>query len=138
MAESIKIICPNCGAKNTPDNSYCEDCGYNMKNASEHAAALFCPNGHSVSESGLRKGFCDVCGEKLVTEKPGKKCSVCGAINPESCEYCENCGHPLDEECETPPDPEERIVMPPSHTPKDPLPDIPDIMRTLTNDDMKR
>ena len=64
-------ICPNCGAKNPATNRFCEDCGYDMNKASaasKPSAALFCPNGHDVGDTSL--GFCDVCGEKLISERP--------------------------------------------------------------------
>lgn len=129
--------------------------------SSGSASALFCPSGHSVSETGRNMGFCDVCGEKLVSEmsaakpeephfdpeplvKPfpptttqGKKCPVCGTINPESGVFCEECGRALVEE-PIPFTPEEPIVVAPSCQSKAPLPDIPNIMRPLTNNDMKR
>ena len=152
--------CPNCGARNPSTNRFCEDCGYDMNKASASssapASALFCPNGHTVSEYGLSMGFCDVCAEKLVTEKPvikpvepeqvkpliptptqGKKCPRCGTINPKSNVYCEECSQAL-VEAPLPSTPEKLTVMPPSHPSRDPLPDIPDIMRPMTNDDMKR
>ena len=157
-------MCPNCGAKNPYSNRFCEDCGYDMNkdpaSRSTPATTLFCPNGHSVSETGLSMGFCDVCGEKLVSEMPvviiaepqvdrepakplpptptrGKKCPVCGMINPESGVFCEECGHALVEEA-LPPTHEESFVISPSNTSRDSLPDIPDIMRPMTNNDMKR
>ncbi len=155
-------ICPNCGAKNPSSNRFCEDCGYDMNKApassSAAASALFCPNGHAVSDTGLSMGFCDVCGEKLVTEMPavkpieihlepeplpptpthGIKCPECGTINPDGGAFCEECGHHLVEEAPLPPMPEAHIVISPSHPSKDPMPDIPDIMRPMTNNDMKR
>lgn len=157
-------VCPNCGAKNPSTNRFCEDCGYDMNKASASssvpASALFCPNGHTVSEAGLSMGFCDECGEKLVSEMPvvkpaepvfkpepvtplpptpthGKKCPKCGTINPESGVFCEECGHAL-VEAPLPPTREEPIVISPSCPSKEPLPDIPDIMRPMTNNDMKR
>ena len=153
-------ICPNCGAKNPSSNRFCEDCGCDMNkvpaSSSAPASALFCPNGHSVSETGLRFGFCDVCGEKLVSEMPavkpadvhmdpepiptpthGIKCPKCGAINPEGGAFCEECGHALTE-APLPPVSETPIVISPSHPSRSPLPDIPDIMRPMTNNDMKR
>ena len=160
MAESK--ICPNCGAKNPSSNRFCEDCGYDMNKAPASSSApvsdLLCPNGHTVSETGLSMGFCDVCGEKLVSEMPvikpvehhcglpveppptpthGKKCSVCGTINSESGVFCEECGQAL-VEAPLPPTPEDPIVISSSHPSKAPLPDIPDIMRPMTNNDMKR
>ena len=161
---SGSIICPNCGAKNPSSNRFCEDCGYDLNKApasgSASPSALFCPNGHSVSETGLSMGFCDVCGEKLVSEMSaaksieplfdpepvepqpptpasGKKCPVCGAVNPETGMFCEECGQSL-AEAPVPPVHGEPVVVSPSHHAKEPLPDIPDIMRTMTNEDMKR
>ncbi|MDO4621242.1 MAG: zinc ribbon domain-containing protein, partial [Lachnospiraceae bacterium] len=64
-------ICSNCGAKNSTENRFCEDCGYDMNMApafEKPAEELFCPNGHKVSDSSF--GFCTECGEKLVREKP--------------------------------------------------------------------
>lgn len=153
-------ICLNCGAENPSSNRFCEDCGYDMNKTpaapAAPVAALFCPNGHSIGKTGLSMGFCDVCGEKLVSEMPvveleeprldpesinpllptsthGKKCSSCGMINPESGVFCEECGHALGEE-PLPPILEET----PTYSSKGTLPDIPDIMRPMTNDDMKR
>ena len=156
-------VCPNCGAKNPSANRFCEDCGYDLNKAIPSTApkvALFCPNGHTVSDTSL--GFCDVCGEKLTSEKPepptmkttppippvdrveplvppitvpaGKKCPSCGAINPEDSLFCEECGAALAADYTDPP-----IVKPIKPVnPEHELPDIPDIMHTLTNDDMKR
>lgn len=155
-------ICPNCGAKNPSSNRFCEDCGFDMNKVtppSRPEATLYCPNGHTVSDPSL--GFCDVCGEKLtsvmpiykapdaiptsnpdadtpvppvlpVVERHGKKCPSCGALNPEDGKFCEECGAALSVIPEPVP---ETIVR---HTPIRELPDIPDIMRTLTNNDMKR
>lgn len=155
-------ICPNCGAKNPSANRFCEDCGYDMNKATSSLttkATLYCPNGHTISDPSL--GFCDVCGEKLTSVMPisksadvisasasvadapispvtpivephGKKCPSCGAMNPEDGMFCEECGAAL----AIIPEPiTESIVR---HTPIRELPDIPDIMRTLTNNDMKR
>ena len=154
-------ICPNCGAKNPTSNRFCEDCGYDMNKATSSFATgvpLYCPNGHTVSDTSL--GFCDVCGEKLTSVKPiseasgttsisdlvaddvsvvspavashGKKCPSCGAMNPEDGMFCEECGAAL---AVIPDLATESIVR---HTTIRELPDIPDIMRTLTNNDMKR
>ena len=157
--------CPNCGFSNPSSNRFCEDCGYDLNKApvsgSAPAVALFCPNGHTVSKAGLGMGFCDVCGEKLVSEMPvvvkplgslfdpppveplpptpthGKKCPACGTINPEGNMFCEECGEAL-VEAPLPPTHGESIVISPSHPSREPLPDIPDIMRPMTNNDMKR
>ena len=165
-------VCPNCGAKNPKANRFCEDCGYDMNKVSIPSATidrLFCPNGHTVSDTSL--GFCDICGEKLTSEKPvikapeptppsvpdaptpqppviveneshGKKCPACGAENPEDGVFCEECGKALTAAPVLPePSPmSEPVPAPeiPSHpTPKE-LPEIPSIMRMLTNNDMKR
>lgn len=154
-------VCPNCGAKNPSSNRFCEDCGYDLNKAaasvpvaSPPKSALYCPNGHTVGDTSL--GFCDVCGEKLTsvmpTSKPsepidipvppvlpvheslGKKCPSCGAVNPEDGLFCEECGASLTAG-------HTEGIIPPTiidRTPVRELPDIPDIMRTLTNDDMKR
>lgn len=126
MAESK--ICPNCGAQNPASNRFCEDCGYDMNKApasgSVPVSAAFCPNGHIVNETGLALGFCDVCGEKLVSQMPD--------IQPVETYFDSEMVRPL------PPTHEDPIVISPYPPSKDPLPDIPDIMRPLTNSDMKR
>ena len=156
--------CPNCGVKNQASNRFCEDCGYDMNKAPVSSfasvSALFCPNGHSVSETGFSMGFCDICGEKLLSEKPeekpaglhtdpepvmplsptlilGKEGSACGTINPESGVFCEECGQAL-VETPSPTTFEDPIEISPSRPDRDTLPDIPDIMRPMTNNDMKR
>lgn len=162
-------VCPNCGAKNPSSNRFCEDCGYDMNKASASSptpsgpkAPLYCPNGHTVGDTSL--GFCDVCGEKLTsvmptpraaesapisnpvidTPKPpvppvheshGKKCPSCGAMNPEDGVFCEECGASLAASTKPIPDEPKPIIH---HAPVRELPEIPDIMRTLTNNDMKR
>ena len=160
MAESR--ICPNCGAKNPATNRFCEDCGYDMNKASaasKPSAALFCPNGHDAGDTSL--GFCDVCGEKLISERPVvkplepvfepkpvepvvpltpthvKKCPSCGAINPEDGVFCEECGKALAKAPIPTVDPEPIVVSHVRPSEKS-IPDIPDIMRPMTNNDMKR
>ncbi len=80
----------------------------------EEAPALYCPNGHAVTNPGL--GFCDICGALLVTEVPAapaeepapavpdvpavrfvsSKCRICGTtIYDDTLEYCPNCGNLL-------------------------------------------
>ena len=148
-------ICPNCGARNPSSNRFCEDCGYDMNKSpvsSVPTAPLFCPNGHMVSNASL--GFCDVCGEKLTTVMPsfsahGKICPSCGALTPEDGIFCVECGTSLNIAPAVPiPTPVAPIPTPmpePMPAPiihsapvRRELPDIPDIMHTMTNNDMKK
>ena len=148
-------ICPNCGARNPSSNRFCEDCGYDMNKApaaSVPAAPLFCPNGHMVSDASL--GFCDVCGEKLTTVMPsiaspttprfaasGKVCPSCGALNPEDGVFCVECGSSLSIAPAPIPTPVPEPMPAPmirSAPVRRELPDIPDIMHTMTNNDMKK
>lgn len=161
-------ICPNCGAKNPSANRFCEDCGCDMNKVASSPApkvTLFCPLGHTVSNPEL--GFCGVCGEKLTPEMPvppaedtapvsnpfielpvvpptpldppaGKKCPSCGAMNPEDNIFCQECAANLTAAptATSTPGPSLKPSFRPA--PTHDLPDIPDIMRTLTNNDMKR
>lgn len=151
-------VCSNCGAKNQSSNRFCEDCGYDMNKTTSSpvpTTVLYCPVGHTVSDPSL--GFCDVCGEKLVSEKPliehepvksippvfessGKKCPSCGAMNPADGLFCEECAAELDASYETDVAPVAPVAPEPviHHAPAREIPDIPDIMRTLTNNDMKK
>lgn len=170
-------VCPNCGAKNPSSNRFCEDCGYDMNKApvstpvtSTPTVPLYCPNGHTVGDTSL--GFCDVCGEKLTSEIPspkvtaapdtgspasditpsselhiektcGKKCPSCGAVNPDDGLFCEECGAalsagPVEPVHKLVDEPMERKPVIHESPAKREIPDIPSIMRTLTNDDMKK
>lgn len=156
-------ICPNCGMSVPEDNLFCEACGTRYEKpekAPSPAAGLYCPNGHPVESS--EYAFCVICGAKLVStpaeeielpayEKPTPApaatwiCTQCGGVNEEENSFCISCGTPKGS---VPPAPNpapvvkvpaaEEVVIPVRTSPASTLPDIPDIMRPLTNSDMKR
>lgn len=159
-------ICPNCGMSVPEDNLFCEACGTRYEKtekASSPATGLYCPNGHPVENNEYT--FCVICGAKLVIapaeeieipsyDKPNPApastwiCTHCGGVNEEGNSFCISCGTPGDNVLPKPdsasvievpaaPKPE-KVVIPVRTSPASTLPDIPDIMRPLTNSDMKR
>ena len=154
-------ICPNCGKENPVANLFCEDCGVNIDSIPPNPvpggeSGYRCPNGHIVSDPTFE--FCNICGERMPRYSPTPTppppapvpgptviCPKCGAMNPAENIFCQNCSASMSEK----PSPigDIPVVSVPIETPpfipaivggERELPDIPDIMRTLNDDDMKR
>jgi len=67
------IKCPNCEAESPPGAIFCDNCGYDLRNAPLNAPQPLSPTIVSAEAGGLA-------------------CNNCGHLNPREAIYCENCG----------------------------------------------
>ena len=64
-AAKKEAVCPNCGAKTTPDSNFCLACGAKLEQPApepETPAVRFCPN--CGAQLGADSAFCPNCGTK--------------------------------------------------------------------------
>lgn len=83
--------CPDCGAENIEGAAYCEDCGSKLAMT---GAGVAQPAQQSVSAVQAETAQAQVSQESKSVVMPGgiTKCGSCGAENPSSETFCEDCG----------------------------------------------
>ena len=80
------VLCPACGAENTPGNKFCGNCGKSMA----PKKTITCQNCGSQVPEGNK--FCGNCGKPMKTENV---CPKCNAKNPLDSKFCRECGEKL-------------------------------------------
>lgn len=75
------IICARCGTHNTPDSSFCENCGAPL-------TVSHCPGCRTVIDPNA--DYCEQCGTHII----GNRCPFCGEPMSPNDFYCPECGAP--------------------------------------------
>jgi hypothetical protein len=75
--------CPDCGAENLEGAAYCEDCGSKLAPGAAPAAGSAAPAPQAPPEEAVAH---------VMTASGMIKCGACGAENPATEAYCEDCG----------------------------------------------
>lgn len=150
----------SCGNINDDDCAFCISCGSPKGSAAPAAEPETAPEAAPASGWTCSCGnvndddcaFCINCGSPKGGSAPvaapeaapaapvsGWTCS-CGAVNDDDCAFCITCGTPKGGRKPEPVGaPSDSVVIPKAASkPMSSLPDIPDIMRPLSNKDMKR
>lgn len=81
------VKCPSCGAQNTSENKFCDECGASMQPPKEQRKCPKCGAPVEVDEK-----FCTECGAPFETSKC---CPNCGAEVKEGKKFCGKCGTKL-------------------------------------------
>ena len=81
------VKCPSCGAQNTSENKFCDECGASMQPPKEQRK---CPECGALVEADEK--FCTECGAPFETPKC---CPNCGAEVKEGKKFCGQCGTKL-------------------------------------------
>lgn len=76
-----QIACPNCGAMNEPEATYCASCGSTL-------SSYLCP--HCGAEIDADADYCESCHHYI----KANVCSFCGSHMSENDAYCQECGSP--------------------------------------------
>lgn len=80
------VTCSECGATNSPDSKFCNNCGKSL--AMSSVICTSCNAQNSMSSK-----FCSNCGASLVPEKI--TCPACNAENDGKAKFCNSCGTQL-------------------------------------------
>ncbi len=89
-ADGKKVICPNCGTLNEPEEAFCVNCG--LKLVLEEPKK-YCPN--CGSENSADNVFCAKCRFAFEGDVPKKEtwiCPSCDSVNDKADLFCTNCG----------------------------------------------
>lgn len=99
------LMCPNCGAPNTPQQRFCTSCGNPLGTGAVAiprnqdaitggpASWVTCPNCQRPNRAIDR--FCTSCGHSLLAGVAGRSCSRCGTRNPAGVRFCTKCGNAI-------------------------------------------
>lgn len=75
------LVCPNCGAMNESEATYCSSCGSTL-------GSSLCP--HCGAEIDADADYCESCHHYIKSDV----CSFCGSHMSENDAYCQECGSP--------------------------------------------
>ncbi len=79
------IVCPECGASNSREDSFCGECGGSLVETKR--VILRRLSGHPEHQTTGVNG--------VTAARNGKKCHECGKFNPERNRFCNECGNKL-------------------------------------------
>ena len=85
-------LCPNCGALNAPEETFCISCGLKLD---VDPQKKYCPNCSTENQGDA--SFCIRCNwsfDGLAPKGPTWECPHCKAQNDHDSAYCTNCGKP--------------------------------------------
>lgn len=86
-----KLICPNCGTLNAPEEPFCMNCGLKLEIDEPKS---FCPN--CGAENPVDSTFCTKCRHSFGQAKPDSveqwTCKECGYANEKDDKFCSKCG----------------------------------------------
>ena len=85
-------LCPNCGALNAPEETFCVSCGLKLE---VDPQKKYCPNCSTENQGDA--SFCIRCNwsfDGLAPKGPTWECPHCKAQNDHDSAYCTNCGKP--------------------------------------------
>lgn len=128
--------CPNCGAARVAGYEFCTNCGTKYPASIDPPVnKMYCPNGCKITD--YSSGFCPNCNAILTEKEPIVFCPN-GHRNKAGNRFCTTCRAelpflPVEKDEESAPISEKKEMRKPSS-----LPDVPDVMKPLTNNDMKK